>query len=570
MSSSADPQRLMTAIEARLLAPGAPFEMAQIEVAGAPVRVFKNRPPHLRALLAGALAQAPSEAECMRFVGHDGERTYTYADLRDQVAAMARALSEEYAVTRGDRVAILAANGPEWVITFWATVSLGAVAVGLNGWWAGEEIVQGVAHADPKVLVADRKRLARVPDAAARLGVPVVVVEDDFEALLERHPASALPETPIDEQDPAVMLYTSGTTGRPRAAVHSHLNVTSAVGVSFFHGARTLAAKGMRPGDPDAPPNTILVTSPLFHVSGLHAAAVTSIAGGARTVWLTGRFDPALALDVIERERVTSWGYTATVLHRLVHDPSAKDHDLSAMRLLGGGGSPIAPPLQDAALALVPQCRDTMGVGYGLTEGCGFSTLIPGPELRAFPDSVGRPLPLVDVEIRDEAGAPVPDGTDGEIFVRGPMVMLEYFRDPEATAAAIGPERWLRTGDLGHLTDGRLYLATRLRDLILRGGENIYPQEIELRLEAHPDVAEAAVLGVPHEALGEEVKAVVVPRRGARPTPEALSAWVAGALAKHKVPAHWELRDAPLPRNATGKVLKRALEPDGTNPFIEE
>jgi acyl-CoA synthetase (AMP-forming)/AMP-acid ligase II len=165
----------------------------------------------------------------------------------------------------------------------------------------------------------------------------------------------------------------------------------------------------------------------------------------------------------------------------------------------------------------VPQVRETMGVGYGLTEGCAFSTLNPGPELRAHPTSAGRPVPTVELEIRGEDGQPLPPGEDGDIHVRGPLVMLEYWQNPEATAAVIGPGRWLRTGDVGHLEDGRLYLCSRKRDLILRGGENVYPQEIEQRLEAHPQVAECAVVGVPDDELGQRVAAFVRVTEGAPP-----------------------------------------------------
>ena len=198
------------------------------------------------------------------------------------------------------------------------------------------------------------------------------------------------------------------------------------------------------------------------------------------------------------------------------------------------------------------------------------TTLNAGEELRLFPGSVGRPVPLVDLEIRDADGRALPEGADGEVCVRGALVMKEYFRDPEASAQALGPGRWLRTGDIGALRGGRLWLATRKRDLILRGGENVYPAEIEQRLQAHPDVAEAAVVGVAHEELGQEVKAVVVPRPGAALDPADLSRFVGETLAYFKVPAHYDVRPEPLPRNATGKILKHVLTGDAESPFVSE
>jgi acyl-CoA synthetase (AMP-forming)/AMP-acid ligase II len=305
-------------------------------------------------------------------------------------------------------------------------------------------------------------------------------------------------------------------------------------------------------------------------VSGLHCAAVTALAGGAKTVWPMGRFDAEMTLEMIERERVTGWGYTATVLHRLLHHPSVGDYDLSSFRSVGGGGSPIPAPLIEKAQALFPQCSHTMGVGYGLTEGTAFATLNAGEELTDDPASVGRPLPVVQVEIRDALGRALTEGEEGEIHLRGPLVMLEYWRDPKATKAAIGPGRWLNTGDVGSLRNGKLYIASRKRDLILRGGENVYPFEIEQRLEAHPAIAEAAVIGVDHEELGQEVKAFVVPESGRMLDVEAMRRWVAQALAYYKVPTQWEIRRSPLPRNATGKVLKTALSDAQDAMFIEE
>lgn len=552
------------AVEAQLLAPGAPFELIEEEVLGERVQVFANRARSLRDVLsrAGELGGA----EYMVFVDDERERRYTFADHERLVASAAAALAGRFRIGPGDRVAILAANCPEWVISFWATVSLGAICVGLNGWWTEDEICYAVGHSKPKVLIADRKRAARI---TRDLGVPLLVVEDDFDALVEAYPHRELPTCPIAESDPAIILYTSGTTGRAKGVVHTHGNVTNMIMVAFFHGARLMMAN---PEAAELPklPNSILVTSPLFHVSGLHCAAVTALAGGAKTVWPMGRFDPEKTLALIEQEKVTGWGYTATVLHRLLNHPKIGEHDLSSFRSVGGGGSPIPSRLIDKARSLFPQCSYTMGVGYGLTEGTAFATLNAGDELTDDPASVGRPVPTVEIDIRDEQGRHVPDGEEGSIHLRGPLVMLEYWADPEATRAAIKPGRWLNTGDVGRFENGKLYIASRKRDLILRGGENVYPLEIEQRLEAHPAVAEAAVLGIDHEELGQEVKAIVVLEEGLQIETDDLRRWVAEALAYYKVPTAWEVRNLPLPRNATGKVLKNALQNSEDPMFIEE
>nr|AGC71479.1 long-chain-fatty-acid--CoA ligase [uncultured bacterium A1Q1_fos_91] len=570
MPADATPTPDLAAIEAHLTGPGQPFELEQATILGQPVTAFKHRPRSLR----DVLQRSSTFGQADYMVWEDGRR-YTYAEHLTLVANLAANLQSIHGIKPGDRVAILAANCPEWVLSFWAVTSLGAVAVGLNAWWTADEILYGIADCQPSLLIADEKRLARL-SAEQLASVPcwVLPIDADFEAALREpragHTPAALPTTPITEDMPAVMLYTSGTTGRPKAAVHTHGNLGSLLMVSFFHGARLMA---LRPPAADAPPNCVLVTSPLFHVSGLHCAAVTALGGGAKTVWTMGRFEPLTVLRLIQEERVTGWGYTSTMLHRVVHHPRAAEYDLSSLRMMGGGGSPIPERLQNEALQLVPQVQQTMGVGYGLTEGCAFSTLNPGPELRAHPMSAGRPVPTVELQIRDENGQPLPEGEDGDIHVRGPLVMLEYFGNPEATASVLLPGRWLRTGDVGQLRDGRLYLCSRKRDLILRGGENVYPQEIEQRLEAHPLVAECAVVGVPDEELGQRVAAFVrVTEQAPPPSPQledALRAWVAEALAYFKVPAELRFVTEPLPRNATGKVLKHVLLGE-QSAFIEE
>ena len=558
------PTSRLAAVEAQLLAPGAPFELRDEEVLGERVRVFANRARSLRDVLLRGREFAA--AEYLVFRDGEQERRYTFGEHERLVTRAAAAFADRFGVGPGDRVAILAANCPEWIISFWATVSLGAICVGLNGWWTEEEIRYALGHSKPKLLIADKKRAARITRDP---GVPMVLVGDDFDALLVEHPDASLPSQPIAESDPAIILYTSGTTGRAKGVVHTHGNVTNMLMVSFFHGARLMMANPKAAELPQLP-NSILVTSPLFHVSGLHCAAVTALAGGAKTVWPMGRFDPERSLDLIEREKITGWGYTATVLHRLLNHPNVDQYDLSSLRSVGGGGSPIPSPLIDKAHSLFPQCSHTMGVGYGLTEGTAFATLNAGEELTADPSSVGRPVPIVEVEIRDERGLAVDDGEEGEIHLRGPLVMREYWEDPDATRSAIRPGRWLNTGDVGCLRDGRLYIASRKRDLILRGGENVYPFEIEQRLEAHPAIAEAAVIGVDHEELGQEVKAVVVFEVGQQLSAEEMQGWVADSLAYYKVPSQWEPRNEPLPRNATGKVLKNALRDAQDSTFIEE
>lgn len=551
-------------IQAQLTGPGAPFEIALEEVLGERMPVFKNRMRSLREMLAASAAHGDAE-----FIVA-GDRRISYAEHLRLVGRAAHALAERYDLRPGDRVAILAENHPEWIIAFWAAVSSGAVVAALNGWWTEDEIRYGLELSKPKLLIADRKRLARLGPGGA--GVPVIEIESDFGPLLDGASSDALPENPIAEDDPAVILFTSGTTGRPKGAVGTHRGIVGFVQGTMLGGFRTmLLAAEDKANALERPPTAALVTVPLFHMSGLYANAVMMLAVGAKTVYRLGKFDPVDVLRVIERERITSWAGLGSMAPRVLNHPDVGRYDLSSIRNLGSGGAPTSPTLQARMREVAPNGRQAVGLGYGSSESVSVVAVINGTELEENPTSVGRPQACHQVEIRDPEGRALPEGREGEIFVRSPFTMLEYWGDPEATARAIRPGRWLATGDVGHLENGRLYINSRARDMILRGAENIYPVEIEHRLEEHPQIVEVAVIGVEHPELGQEVKAIVVPAATAPdPDPRELAAWVAEKLAPYKVPAHWEIRREPLPRNAAGKVLKTVLRGETENAFVEE
>ncbi len=549
-------------IERELLAPGGAFETTTGEVMGESMAVFKNRPGSLRQVLENSAGFGEAE-----YLVCDDLRI-SFAEHAGLVAAVAEVFRRDYAIGKGDRVAILAANCPEWIVCFWAALSLGAIATGLNGWWVRDEIMYGLGDSEPKLLIGDRKRLDRIE--GEKLPCPTIEIESAFPELWQRYPEAELPALEIAEDDAATILYTSGTTGRPKGAVSTHGNIVAMTQVQMFHGIRALMWNSDKAAHGAGLASTMLCNTPLFHVSGLFAAGVTMLAGGVKTVWTRGRFDPVKVLELIQAEKVTNWGPMGTMLHRTLNHPDLDRYDLSTIQNLGTGGAPLSPGLQARMREAFPNARDYISVGYGLTESTALASTIFGEDLEKHPDSVGRPLPTVAVEIRDGRGRALPEGEEGEICMRSPLVMKEYWRRPEETAEIIGPGRWLRTGDIGRLDDGRLYIATRKRDLILRGAENIYPVEIEQCLEAHPAVDEAAVIGVDHEELGQEVKAVVVLAEGAGATAEELGAWTAERLAYYKVPAHWDLRKERLPRNATGKVLKKLLEEGGQSAFIDD
>ncbi len=536
---------------------GAPFELASETVLGENMRVLVNRPRSLAEMLVA------SEQHDEREFLISGDQRITFAEHRELVYGFARALQHKYGVGPGDRVAILGANSVEWIVAFWAITSLGAIAVGLNGWWSAREIVDGLADCEPKLIVGDRKRLSRLADES--ISIPVIEIETDFDALStcrrEFQPAA------ISEDDPACILYTSGTTGRAKGAVLSHRSLIASVGLQTLNGAAMFIVSGSK--TPPPAPCTLL-TTPLFHVSGLIAGVVMMLSVGAKVVLRDGRFDPIDVMRLIEREGVTSWSTTPTMAHRVVNHPELSKFDLSSLRNLGSGGSALSEALQNTIRERLPSCANGVGLGYGLTESGGIATINSGEELASRPTSAGRAMPCVSVQIRDASGSALVEAEEGEIYIQSPLVMLGYWRNDVATEEALAPGRWLRTGDVGHLEDGHLYINSRARDLILRGGENVYPTEIEHVLEAHPQVDEAAVVGQDHEELGQEVVAFVVPKDGATLEVEDLRGWAAERLAGFKVPVHWRMQQTPLPRNATGKLLKPQLMGELSNTLIEE
>ena len=560
MSSDAPTLLSLEEAEARLLAPGSPFELAEEEVLGETMQVYKNRAKSLRELLQASAAHG--DKDYMVFA--DGRR-WTYADHLADVASVAAAFRENYGIGKGDHVAILAANAPEWILAYWATVSLGGVVISMNGWWQGDEIRYGLDLAKPKLLLVDERRKERLAEMEGEPDMPVVSFEQDFEAIRTFAPDAALPDTPIAEDDPCLLLFTSGTTGRPKGALVSHRTLVAFTMSSFFIGARRMMTE-----PPAGSPGAVLAPFPLFHLSGTMGSTTATLAGGGTSVWPMGRFDPARIIQLSIDEDITSWSGATTHVFRLIDHPDMEKLDTSRFSSVGVGGSASTPELLRAVAEKFPQLEGSVGSGYGSSETGGLVSYANNAMLREAENCVGPPLPTVQIRIVDEEGKDVPDGEAGRVCVRSPLVMLEYLNNPKANEENFLPGRWVDTGDLGRLIDGRLHIESRMRDMIIRGGENIYPAEIENRIELHPDVAEVAVHGVDDRELGQRVKAVVVPNEGASPTEEAIRDFCAETLAYFKVPEFVEIRRESLPRNATGKVMKHVLEGLGENTFVEE
>jgi long-chain acyl-CoA synthetase len=567
-------------VRAQLTGPGGMFELVTEDVLGRPMQVYKHRMGSLRELLQAAATRGDESTYLVY-----GDRSYAFGTFVRSANGVAHALADRCGVVPGDRVAVLSQNNPEWALAFWATVAAGGVLVGLNGWWKTDEILYGVRDSGATVLVADGKRFERIADRlgeAPDLAHVFLIDADpaDFPAAttakvqrfedLTAEPTDRFPDAAIAEDDDAVIFYTSGTTGKPKGAISTHRSMIANLQNTLYSSVASATANPDTALLPSGGGQTVsLLTSPLFHVSGCHSNLVVGLLAGIKIVIPEGRFDPEKVLRLIEDHGVSVWATVPTMVWRVCEHPARHDYDTSTVTTVAFGGSPSADELQRKVHATFPNVRTTSNA-YGLTETSSVATVISGDDAVRKPWSVGPPVPSVEVRIVDPANEPLATGATGEVCLRGPILMKGYWNKPEATAEAIDREGWLHTGDIGHLDDeGYLTITDRKKDMIIRGGENIYCVEIENRLVEHPGVADAAVIGVPHAELGEEVKAVVQVEPGATLSADDVRAWVREALADFKVPAHVELRDEPLPRSGTGKLLKNVLRGDGEVSFAE-
>jgi long-chain acyl-CoA synthetase len=382
-------------------------------------------------------------------------------------------------------------------------------------------------------------------------------------------PSETAPENPIDEDDPFVILYTSGTTGRPKGCITTHRGTIAQVTGIVFAAVVGAASGGARPLAGEDGQMANLLTSPLFHVGGLHSNFCTGLTTGAKMVFNRGKFDPVEVMQLIQDERISNWGAIPTMLHRVVHHERVGEFDLSSLKSISFGGAPTAPETIARAQAVLP-VEPSFTNAYGLTETHGVATVNGGKDLLEKTTSVGRPMPLLDLAILDEDGKPVPDGQLGELCFHGPLVTPGYWNRPEATAETVR-DGWLHTGDLGYRdADGFFYVVDRAKDMIIRGGENVYCTEIENCLADHPEIEEAAIIGVKDADLGERVKAIVKRVPAATLGDNAVRQHVAAHLASFKVPEFVEFVDKPLPRNPAGKILKNVLRDEGVVPFAPE
>ncbi len=555
----------MTWTEANLAvtAPGQIFELVDAEVFGVKMQVFKNAPVHLGQIFAGARGHGDKT-----FLVYEGE-TFTFTKTMDQIDALSNLLVNSYGVKKGDRVAVAMRNYPEWVMSFAAIISVGAISVSMNSWWVEDEMDFALQDCGAKVLICDQQRFDIAASGCIKLGIKVLVARaekplpngvDTWQDALAPHLAAGLkcPVVEIASDDDATILYTSGTTGRPKGAVSTHRAIISAL-MAFSARNSVLNMSGTKLKEvtgPEVPTSFILIV-PLFHVTGCVPVMMSCFIAGLKLA-IMYKWDAEKALEMIEREQITNFVGVPTQSWDLVNSPAFDKYDTSSLRAVGGGGAP-------SPTSLVGKVNDKVKngspqLGYGMTETNAYGPGITGSDYLSHPTSTGRAVLPMLVEVRDENLKPVPTGEAGEIWFFGSMLIRGYWNRAEATAETI-VDGWLRSGDIGRLdADGFVYVEDRVKDMIIRAGENIYGAEVESAIYDYPAVHEAAVFGVPHERLGEEVGVAILPKAGAVLDPQELWKFLEGKISAHKVPSHVIVMTEPLPRNAAGKFLKRELQ----------
>ncbi|WP_414712719.1 class I adenylate-forming enzyme family protein [Sphingopyxis sp.] len=553
------PHMSVTEVEAQLCRAGR-FEVEDQVIDGIPTRVWKNAVPDMAAVV----RHAGTHGEGV-FLILDDERL-SYVDFARAVAALASELVG-LGVEKGDRVAVAMRNLPEWPVCFFAAASIGAIAVPLNAWWTGAELEFALRDSGARIVLCDAPRAAAIEPF--RCGLPmlehVIVARDDAGGAgsLERRigavgdygrlPVGPIPDVSLAPDEDVAIFYTSGTTGAPKGAVATHRNLLSNILSTAYASARTILRRGQALPAPRR--RTALHVIPFFHVTGFSARLLGAMFSGD-TLVLMHKWDTERAFALIEREGIDSAGGVPTIAWQLIEHPARARYDLSSLDLISYGGAPAAPEL---ARRIATEFGAAPGVGWGMTETCGTVTNHSGEDYLARPDSCGPAVAVAELKIAGDDGAALPTGTVGELWARGPMVVRRYWNRPDATTATF-VDGWVRTGDIARLDEeGFCYIVDRAKDVIIRGGENIYSSEVENVLFEFPGVTDAALIGLPDRVLGEVPAAVVHLAADATGDEEVLRQWVRDHLAAFKVPVAIRFSDETLPRNANGKILKPEL-----------
>ncbi len=506
--------------------------------------------------------------EDFMFIVYQDER-YTFRETYELAAQLSWRMKERYGITKGDRVAIAMRNYPEFYLAFMAATAIGALAVPLNAWWEGPELEYGLKDSEPKLIFADQQRADRMTPYLKTLKIPLVIVRPEgalpcgavsYPDLMAGSHEKEFPPAEIDIDDDAFIMYTSGSTGRPKGVVATHRAIiTTAMTWQFsIVGLAYLNRNCLEEVKPIDRPATMLPV-PLFHVTGLLSPFLSSF-GLKRKMVILYKWDPEEAMRLIEKERVNHFSGVPTMSWEMANSPNLSRYDLSSLTVLSGGGA-ARPPQHVKEMEKILG-RHIAQAGYGLTETTAVGAINAGEPYAKHLDSVGRPSPpVVEAKIVDEQGKTLETGKIGEICFKSPSNLRGYWKDPKATADIFLDDGWLKTGDVGIMDEeGFIYIKDRIKDLVIRGGENIACLEVEDALYEHPNVFEAAVFGLPEERLGEQVPAVVMVRPGKNLTELELKDFLHPRLAGFKIPSLIWIQKDPLPRGATDKLYKKGLK----------
>lgn len=554
-----------------LAAPGSPVALTETEIEGVLYKTYTEAPPSLRHLFEAARAYGDRD-----FLIYEDERV-TYAAHALAVEHMAKALVETYGIKRGDRVAIVMRNYPQWSVAFFAALCVGAIVTPMNSWWTGDELEYGlndsgarIAVVDPQIFERIREHWTNMPDLEA-----LIIARDGDErpdprvTSMEAFIGSAtswggleaigLPAIEIGPEDDGSIMYTSGTTGKPKGALATHRAIMS----NMLNGITCRARRYLRAGEalpePDPNPanaNSTLLSVPFFHATGAFAVLIPILATGGKIV-LMYKWDAGKALPIIERERIKSVGGVPAIAWQLLEHPDREQYDLSSIEAVAYGGAPSAPELVSTIKSTLKTAQPSNG--WGMTETCATAVQNFGEDYVNRPSSAGAPPPAVELKIVGADGQTLGPNEVGELWCKGASNCKLYWNRPEATATTF-VDGWVVTGDLAKIDEeGFVYLVDRAKDMLIRGGENIYCIEVENALYDHSAIMDASVVGIPHKVLGEEVGAVVQVKPGKSVTEDELRAHVAEHLAAFKVPVEIQFETEPLPRNANGKIMKNVL-----------
>jgi acyl-CoA synthetase (AMP-forming)/AMP-acid ligase II len=537
-------------------APGQMFETKEvINESGIKFNEYINFPDSIRGYLDFALLHA--EKECLVY---EDER-YTYKEVFEKSAQTGNALISQ-GIKKGDRVAICMQNNPEFIFAYLGIVGVGAVCVPLNSWWVPSEVIYGLEHSDAKILFADQKRMQGLDSLIAVKKIITTYTPDpsyeSFSEFIKDQPIS-FPETKISRDDHATIYYTSGSTGNPKGVLSSQ----KAVIATLFSWA--CFSSVMKEIDSQKDPNSsalldtasaILLCVPLFHVTGSHAGMFMSILVGRKIVMMK-KWDAGDALKLIEQEKITDITGVPTQTWELLNHPERLKYDLTSLKTLGAGGSPRPA---EHVKQLDSEFEARPGIGYGLSETNALGALGSGDEYVNHPQSTGRVVPpLTEIKIIDENWNELQEGEVGEIAIKSLGNMICYWKNPEATKDCMSDDGWFKSGDLGKFEGPFLYIMDRVKDIVIRGGENIACPEVEAAIYEHKDVLEAVVFGIPDERLGEVLCSAIYLREDSNLTIEELQVFLSSRLAAFKIPINIKFLESNLPKVGSGKFDKPAL-----------